>query len=94
VLCDVGLPLGIGYFAAVAAAGGVLLQAYRERLLIGVLLYPMLFLSFLEVFRYPYLGQPRAFSWAIGIVLALLIVRMRHARRSGSDGEHAALPSR
>ena len=37
----------------------------------------MFFLSFLVVFRYPYLGQPRAFTWLLGILAAWLIVHFR-----------------
>jgi hypothetical protein len=79
VVCDLGLPLGIAYLVLVAALGGVLFRAYGEGRLIGAVVYPMLFLSFLEVFRYPYLGQPRAFTWALGIVLVLLLVQWRRA---------------
>ena len=53
----------------------MLFRAYRAGTLSGVLLYPMFFLAFLEVFRYPYLGTQRAFTWAIGIGIALLLSR-------------------
>ena len=75
VICDMGLPLGLTYFAVVGIAGGILFRAYRAGTLPGVLLYPMFFLAFLEVFRYPYLGTQRAFTWAIGIGIALLLSR-------------------
>ena len=77
VVCDLGLPLGVAYFALIAAAGGLLFRAYGAGRLVGALAYPMFFLSFLEVFRYPYLGQPRAFTWVLGMLVAWLIVHMR-----------------
>lgn len=82
VVCDLGLPLGFAYFALVALVGGLLFRAYSDGQLLGALAYPMVFLSFLEVFRYPYLGQPRAFTWAVGIVLALLIVQVQRLASS------------
>ncbi len=77
VIFDLGVPLGIVYFFAVAAAGGFFFRAFRESRLVGVLLYPMFFMSFLEVFRYPYLGTPRAFTWLLGILIALAWVHFR-----------------
>lgn len=82
VICDLGLPLGIAYFSLIATFGGLLFRAYGEGRLIGAAAYPILFLSFLEVFRYPYLGQPRALTWALGIALAFLLVQGRQASRS------------
>jgi hypothetical protein len=73
VVLDLGLPLGLLYFAVVGMLGGALFQAYRSGMFFGVLLYPMFFLSFLEVFRYPYLGAPRAFTWALGILVAMML---------------------
>lgn len=75
VICDMGLPLGIAYFAVIGIVGGILFRAYRSGTLLGVLLYPMFFLAFLEVFRYPYLGTQRAFTWAIGIGIAMVMSR-------------------
>jgi hypothetical protein len=69
VICDLGLPGGFAYFIVLALCAGFACQAYRRGSLLGVLLYPMFFLSFLEVFRYPYFGTPRAFTWVLGIVM-------------------------
>jgi len=75
VIFDLGLPLGVAYFALVGIAGGMFFRAYRSGSLVGVLFYPLLFLTFLEVFRYPYLGGQRAFTWVLGIVIALAVGR-------------------
>jgi hypothetical protein len=84
VICDLGLPLGMAYFACVAALGGFLFRAYGEGRLIGATVYPILFLSFLELFRYPYLGQPRAFTWVLGIGMVFMVVNLRQALRGGA----------
>jgi hypothetical protein len=75
VVVDIGLPGGLAYMALLGLAAGVLHRAYAEARLVGVLGYPMLFISALEIFRYPYLGEPRAFTWGVGALLALAIVR-------------------
>lgn len=75
VIFDLGLPLGIVYFTLVGIAGGVFFRAYRSGSMVGVLFYPLVFLTFLEVFRYPYLGNQRAFTWVLGILIALSIGR-------------------
>jgi hypothetical protein len=77
IVCDLGLPLGVLYLGVLAAAGGMLFRAYGAGRLGGALAYPMFFLSFLEIFRYPYLGQPRAFTWGLGILLALAVAQWR-----------------
>ncbi|TAK85770.1 MAG: hypothetical protein EPO12_03020 [Aquabacterium sp.] len=81
VICDMGIAPGIAYFALVAALSGLLFRAYSAGKLVGVLAYPVLFLSFLEIFRYPYLGQPRTFTWVLGLLLALLLVYLRQLPR-------------
>ena len=52
------------------------------------------FLSFLEVFRYAYLGQPRAFTCTLGVLMVLAIVRLQ-ARVSSSMlvHDHAGDPN-
>jgi hypothetical protein len=75
VLYDLGLPLGCAYFALVGFLGGVAYRAYAAERPAGILIYPMFFLTFLEVFRYPYLGTSRAFTWFLGILIALVILR-------------------
>ena len=73
VICDLGLPLALAYFAVIGVFAGILYRRYQSGRVSGVLLYPMFFLTFLEVFRYPYLGTQRAFTWGLGIAIALLI---------------------
>lgn len=83
VISDLGLPGGMLYFLIVALAGGFFFGAYRQGKPSGVLLYPMFFITFLEVFRYPYMGAPRTFTWTLGILLALLLMNffpVRHAK--------------
>lgn len=81
VVCDLGIPGAIAYFAVISLLAGYLCQAYRRGALAGVLLYPMLFLTHLELFRYPYLGTPRAFTWAVGIAVAWAIATLGGAQR-------------
>ena len=40
-------------------------------------LFPMFFISYLEIFRYPYLGSGRGFAGAVGIC-AILLISGRH----------------
>ncbi len=82
VIFDIGLPLGIAYFGLQGALGGMLFRAFRAGSCIGALGYPLLYLSMLEIFRYPYLGAPRGFTWATGIAVAILAGR-RWGSRAG-----------
>lgn len=80
VISDLGMPLGILYFSVLSAVGGLLARAYGEGRLIGAAVYPIFFLSFLEIFRYPYFGTPRAFTWVLGILLTLALASGFSAR--------------
>lgn len=84
VVYDLGLPIGIVYFCAIAMVAGYAMNLYRQAHPAGALIYPLLYLSFLEIFRYPYLGASRAFTWQIGIAvafaLAALIKQMGRAK--------------
>jgi hypothetical protein len=75
VIYDLGLPLGLIYFAAIGIAAGVAFSRYRAKTVAGAFFYPILFLTLLEVFRYPYLGYSRGFTWVLGICLALVAGR-------------------
>lgn len=90
VIGDLGLPLGIAYFAVLAAAGGLLFRAYCAGRLIGAALYPIFFLSFLEVFRYAYFGSPRAFTWILGVMLVIVLANRRRLFRGAA---HAIEPA-
>ena len=84
IIYDVGLPLGFIYFAAVGFAAALLLDAYRAGRRIGILLYPMFFLFFMEIFRYPYFGASRAFTWTLGILFVLVITHTTAPRESSA----------
>jgi hypothetical protein len=75
---DLGIPGAIAYFALIGVMAGVAFRLFERGTLLGALLYPPLFISYLEVFRYTYLGTGRAFSWMLAIVLiAVLTLRSR-----------------
>ena len=76
VVYDLGLPIGIVYFCSIALAAGYALNLYRQAHPGGALIYPLLYLSFLEIFRYPYLGASRAFTWQIGIGLVFILAML------------------
>jgi hypothetical protein len=72
-LSDMGIYGGLGYMLAIGLVSGLCFRAYREARLVGVLFYPIFFITFMEIYRYPYLGVPRAFTWTLGIGVALLL---------------------
>lgn len=74
-IVDLGIQGGLLYMLAIGVASGIAFRLYRGSRLSGVLLYPMYFISFLEIYRYPYLGQPRAFTWMIGMAVAWGVAR-------------------
>lgn len=87
-LSDMGIYGGLGYMLAIGLVSGLCFRAYREARLVGVLFYPIFFITFMEIYRYPYLGVPRAFTWTLGIGVALLLAStvkpMPSAVRQGS----------
>jgi hypothetical protein len=82
VIYDLGLPLGCVYFALLSLLAGRSFNAYRRGSLFGVVTYPILFLTFLEIFRHDYLGSSRGFTWCLGVGLVLLVGRRRRSRIS------------
>lgn len=82
VIADLGLQGAVAYTFVVALVAGLAFRAYREERLIGLLAYPMFFITFMEIYRYPYLGQPRAFTWALGMLLAWVVVRWSGSARA------------
>jgi len=82
VIFDLGLPLGTVYFALLGFAGGIAFRAYRANSFTGIMCYPILLLTFFEIFRYPYLGSPRGFTWVLGIAVAFLAAKPRLQRTS------------
>lgn len=81
VIYDLGIPLGVLYFSVVGAISGAFFRLYARGSLTGALFYPMFFISYLEVFRYPYLGSGRAFAWTVCALLVLLLVVPGRYRR-------------
>lgn len=75
VVADLGWAGALVYMLAIGLAGGLSHRLYREGRLAGVLLNPLCLIGLLEMFRYPYLGQPRAFTWLLGIGLAAWLAR-------------------
>lgn len=78
-LVDLGVPLAVLYMFFMGFFSGVLFRAYCDRRLVGILLYPMCFIAFLEVLRYLYFGQPRAFTAVVGAVLVMGFLRIAQA---------------
>ena len=77
VVFDLGIAGAVVYFALVGFLAGVLYRRFVAGSMLGGLLYPMFFISYLEIFRYPYLGSGRGFAWAVGIC-AILLISGRH----------------
>jgi len=73
VVFDLGLPLAIVYFAVTGFMAGALYRRYASGMFYASLAYPMFFIMYLEVFRYPYLGSGRALAWAVGILVVVLL---------------------
>ena len=88
-LSDMGIYGGLVYMLAIGLVSGLCFRAYREARLVGVLFYPIFFITFMEIYRYPYLGVPRAFTWTLGIGVALLLAStvkpIPAPRRSAGD---------
>jgi len=80
-IADLGVPGALAYMLLLGLVSGLAFRAYRAGRLGGVLLFPLFFISFFEIFRYPFLGQPRAFTWTLGIVLAATAVTLQRHRR-------------
>jgi hypothetical protein len=74
-IVDLGIQGALVYMLVIGVASGIAFRLYRGARFTGVLVYPMFFISFLEIYRYPYLGQPRSLTWAIGIAIAWCIAR-------------------
>lgn len=81
-IADLGVPGALVYMLLLGLVSGLAFRAYRAGRLGGVLLFPLFFISFFEIFRYPFLGQPRAFTWTLGIVLTVSLVMWQQHRRA------------
>lgn len=98
-IADLGVPGALVYMLLLGLVSGLAFRAYRAGRLGGVLLFPLFFISFFEIFRYPFLGQPRAFTWTLGIVLTVTLVLLQRLRtkaaarpRSRPGGRRAGTP--
>ena len=76
IVLDLGVPLGGLFMFALGTVAGMACRAYRRGSLVGVLAYPTVLITFLELFRYFYLGEPRAVTVVLGMVLMLLGVKL------------------
>lgn len=74
IFMDVGIPGAIAYFAILGTLSGLMYRAMLEGRARGVLLYPMFFIMLLEIYRYLYFGQSRAFTAILGISIALALI--------------------
>ncbi|WP_130430038.1 hypothetical protein [Rivibacter subsaxonicus] len=74
VVSDIGLAGALSYFAIVALVAAVLMRRYERGDVLGIVLYPAFYMSLVEIFRYPYLGQPRAFSQLLAGLIAVACV--------------------
>lgn len=77
VILDLGLPFGLIYFFIIAFIAGVLYRGYLRGNFTAFVLYPIFFITLLEIFRYPYLGTSRAFTGMLGMIIALIIIKWR-----------------
>lgn len=82
---DLGFHGALVYMLLIGVVGGLAFRAFRGGKLLGVLFFPMVFMSFLEVFRYPYFGASRAFTWSLGIAFALICARLFSSSREANS---------
>lgn len=89
VVSDVGIAGAAVYFFGVAFIAGLLIRRYERGNIFGIALFPAFFMSFIEIFRYPYLGTTRAFSYVMAALLGVAIVyylgRQRLRRQQLAD---------
>jgi hypothetical protein len=78
---ELGLAGAVLYLFVVGVASGLCFRAYERRMALGVLMYPMFLLNILEILRYPYVGQGRAFTWFVGVVLLIAFAKWASWRR-------------
>jgi len=58
-----------------------------------VAIYPIFFITFMEMYRYPYLGTARSFTWSCGIVLTLLLAHLMAPAPASGRSARAARPA-
>lgn len=93
-IADLGVPGALVYMLLLGLVSGLAFRAYRAGRLGGVLLFPLFFISFFEIFRYPFLGQPRAFTWTLGILLTVTLVTVQRLRAGKTFPANRAFSAR
>ncbi|MFI6881633.1 O-antigen polymerase [Streptosporangium canum] len=78
-LADYGLVGGLVFWAAVGLAVGVCYRWMRSGEMRGLVLYPVLYVGLVDLVRYFYWGEGRAFPTLAGAVLLALLVHRRRA---------------
>jgi hypothetical protein len=82
VFLDIGVPLAVCHAAIVGAVLGFCWRGLRRGVGIGMILYPVLFVGLLEVFRILYLGEPRSFPTLVALIAAYMLFRDQSGKRS------------
>ncbi|MEV6863449.1 O-antigen polymerase [Streptosporangium subroseum] len=78
-LADYGLAGGMVFWAAVGLAIGVCYRWMRSGEMRGLILYPLLYVGLVDLVRYFYWGEGRAFPMLAGALLLALLVHRRRA---------------
>jgi oligosaccharide repeat unit polymerase len=81
IVYDLGIAGAAVYMAALGFLAGVLCRALWKGHLRGVILYPSFMVMLLEIYRYPYLGNSRAFTVMLAVLLALSLIWLSPARQ-------------
>lgn len=81
IVFDLGIAGAAVYVALLGFLAGVLCRALSQGRLRGVILYPSFMVMLLEIYRYPYLGNPRAFTVMLAVLLALVLIWLSPSRR-------------
>jgi hypothetical protein len=66
-----------------------LFRRFEKGSLGAAMIFPIFFISYLEVFRYPYLGSGRAFAWGVCALITLLLVHHGRFHRGYGDWKPA-----
>lgn len=84
VVYDIGIGGGFYYFTLLGFLAGALYKSFLRGGARGVVFYPLFFVMMLEVYRYPYFGQPRAFTSLLGAFFAIWILGTKTTKLSPS----------
>jgi hypothetical protein len=81
-LMDYGIPAGLIYWLLAGVVCGILYRLYVADSPAGLLLYPIVFLSVLEVPLALYWGEGRAFPSICFLITAVLLIAYSRRRRT------------